>query len=104
MIADAHAAERFLRAAMLGVAMAVETQRILRLHTGDSPPDADGTVGVEIPFPESTVIAAVLDAAATCFQPRGDTGEDPRQAVLIPLLELASLAGPAIPPQSVRGG
>ncbi|WP_433217846.1 hypothetical protein [Microtetraspora malaysiensis] len=99
MIADAHAAERFMRAAMLGVAMAVETQRLLRLHAGDSPPDQDGAVGVEIPFPDSTVITAVLDAAATCFRPPDDPGEDPRQAVLAPLLELAALAKPLVPPQ-----
>ncbi|WP_067178293.1 hypothetical protein [Microtetraspora niveoalba] len=98
MIADARAAERFMRAAMLGVAMAVETQRILRLHAGDSPPDRDGTVGVEIPFPDSTVITAVLDAAAGCFQPPGDPAEDPRQAVLAPLLELATLAKSPGPP------
>lgn len=89
MIADAVAAERFMRAAMLGVAMAVEAQRILRVHMREG---SGGEVAVDIPFPDSTVMAAVLDAAATCFPEAVGPPESARQAVLRPLLELAALA------------
>jgi hypothetical protein len=93
MIGDAVTAKRFMRAALLGVAMAVETQRILRLHMEGFPPDPDGAVEVEVPFPDSTVIAAVLDAAVACFEPEGSPSvQAARQAVLGPVLELASLA------------
>ncbi|WP_214108914.1 hypothetical protein [Acrocarpospora catenulata] len=86
MISDAVVAERFLRAARLGVAMALEAQRILRVHR------AEGATAVEIPVPDAAVMAAVLDAAAGCF-PEGDgPPELARQAVLRPLLEIASLA------------
>ncbi|GAA0979249.1 hypothetical protein GCM10009555_043630 [Acrocarpospora macrocephala] len=89
MIADAVAAERFMRAAMLGVAMAVEAQRILRVHMGEG---SGAEVAVDIPFPDSTVMAAVLDAAATCFPEAIGPPESARQAVLRPLLDLAALA------------
>ncbi|GAA0400718.1 hypothetical protein Acor_39340 [Acrocarpospora corrugata] len=89
MIPDAVTAERFMRAAMLGVAMAVEAQRILRVHMSEHP---GGEAAVDIPFPDSTVMAAVLDAAATCFPEAAGSPESARQAVLRPLLELAALA------------
>ncbi|MEO3856308.1 hypothetical protein [Acrocarpospora sp. B8E8] len=94
MIADAVAAERFMRAAMLGVAMAVEAQRILRVHMGEGSVSggAGAEVAVDIPFPDSTVMAAVLDAAATCFPEAIGPPESARQAVLRPLLDLAALA------------
>jgi hypothetical protein len=89
VISDAVAAERFMRAAMLGVAMAVEAQRILRVHMSE---EAGGEGAVDIPFPDSTVMAAVLDAAATCFPEAIGPPESARQAVLRPLLDLAALA------------
>ncbi|GIH28056.1 hypothetical protein Aph01nite_63660 [Acrocarpospora phusangensis] len=91
MVSDAVTAERFMRAAMLGVAMAVEAQRILRVHM-TAMEEAGGEGAVDIPFPDSTVMAAVLDAAATCFPEATGPPESARQAVLRPLLDLAALA------------
>ncbi|WP_146607532.1 hypothetical protein [Spongiactinospora gelatinilytica] len=94
MTGDGQAAERFVRAAMLGSAMAVEIQRILSDHVKLAEVADDGTILVEVPFPDSTVLFAVLDAAASCFGPaeRGAAGtEETRQAMVEPVLQLASL-------------
>jgi hypothetical protein len=98
-------AERLLRAALLGVAMAVEIRHILRLHFDPSGSvDADGTAAVVVPFPDSLIVAAVLDAALTCLvnadaDAEADPDADTRQAVLGQVLDLAALTDrPARPP------
>jgi hypothetical protein len=91
-------AERFLRAAMLGSAMAAEIQRILRDNVRPAEVAADGTIAVQVPFPESAVLYAVLDAATACFADftqAGDSAQEARQAVLAPVLQLAALAADA---------
>ncbi|MCG5211899.1 hypothetical protein [Streptosporangium sp. KLBMP 9127] len=95
MTGDVDEADRFLRAAMLGSAMAAEIQRILSANVRPAEVAADGTILVEVPFPDSTVLYAVLDAAAACFgSPRRDgSPEEARQAVLEPVLQLAALLG-----------
>ncbi|MBB6344541.1 hypothetical protein ACWGH8_15500 [Nonomuraea muscovyensis] len=83
------AAERFERAAVLGVAMAEELRRLLRRHavaTGDA---VEGMVLVDVPYPDAAVVVAVLDVAAECFGERGATVEETRQAALTTLLQLA---------------
>ncbi|MFI6600419.1 hypothetical protein ACIBHX_29600 [Nonomuraea sp. NPDC050536] len=83
------AADRFEHAAVLGVAMAEETRRLLRLHLGPSEVAADGTVMVDVPYPDAAVLLAVLDVAADCFGERGESVEETRQAALSKLLALA---------------
>ncbi|MDF5754103.1 hypothetical protein [Spongiactinospora sp. TRM90649] len=86
--------ERFVRAAMLGSAMAAEIQRILRDHVKLTEVAPDGTILVEVPYPDSTVLYAVLDAAAACFGGEGPgegSPEEARQAMVEPVLQLASL-------------
>lgn len=89
MTTETLASERFERAAMLGVAMAEETRRLLRSHLSSTVPDADGTVLVDVPYPDSAVLEAVLDVAADCFGERGGSVEETRQAALDSLLQLA---------------
>ncbi|MFI6498414.1 hypothetical protein [Nonomuraea typhae] len=82
------ASERYERAALLGVAIAEEMRRLLRLHLRPAEVAADGTVGLEVPFPDAVVVCAVLDVAAECFGEEG-TAEQARQAALETLLQLA---------------
>ncbi|WP_327086425.1 hypothetical protein OIE66_29350 [Nonomuraea sp. NBC_01738] len=79
------ASERFERAAVLGVAMAEETRRLLRQHVVVGAVADDGTVGVDVPYPDAAVLLTVLDVAAECF------GEHDRQAALTTVLALAGL-------------
>ncbi|MGN9837995.1 hypothetical protein ACTMTI_07725 [Nonomuraea sp. H19] len=84
------ASERFERAAVLGVAVAEETRRLLRLHVDAAGAEGDdGTVLVDVPYPDAAVVAALLDVAAECFGERGDSVEEVRQAALETLLQLA---------------
>ncbi|GAA0929165.1 hypothetical protein [Nonomuraea longicatena] len=83
------ASERFERAAMLGVAVAEETRRLLRLHVAPSEVAADGTVRVDVPYPDAAVVEALLDVAAECFGERGASVEESRRAALEKLLQLA---------------
>lgn len=83
------ASERFERAAVLGVAVAEETRRLLRLHLTPAEVAADGTVEVDVPYPDAAVVRAVLDVAAECFGERGASAEECRQAALETLLQLA---------------
>ncbi|MFD1939120.1 MULTISPECIES: hypothetical protein [Nonomuraea] len=89
MDGDSAESERFVRAAMLGVAVAEETRRLLRLHFSPSEVGADGRVHVEVPYPDSAVVEAVLDVAAECFGEKGASIEEMRQAALDSLLQLA---------------
>jgi hypothetical protein len=81
-----------VRAAMLGVAVAEEMRRLLRLHLTPSEVAADGTVDVQVPYPDAAVVHAVLDVAAECFGERGDSAEEVRQAALDSVLQLAGFA------------
>ncbi|MFI7443889.1 hypothetical protein [Nonomuraea indica] len=86
------AAERFERAAVLGVAMAEELRRLLRRHAvraGGAEGAGSGVVLVDVPYPDAAVVVAVLDVAAECFGERGETVEETRQAALETLLQLA---------------
>ncbi|MEU8355070.1 hypothetical protein AB0C27_03565 [Nonomuraea sp. NPDC048882] len=83
------ASERFERAAVLGVAVAEETRRLLKLHVGEGEEGDDGTVLVDVPYPDAAVVTALLDVAAECFGERGDSVEETRQAALETLLQLA---------------
>ncbi|MEU8248472.1 hypothetical protein [Nonomuraea sp. NPDC048916] len=83
------AAEQFERAAVLGVAMAEELRRLLRLHLTPTEVAADGTVLVDVPYPDAAVVMAVLDVAADCFGERGESVEETREAALRTLLQLA---------------
>jgi hypothetical protein len=84
------AAERFERAAVLGVAVAEETRRLLGRHLDAAGAEgADGTVLVDVPYPDAAVVTALLDVAAECFGERGDSVEEIRQAALESLLQLA---------------
>ncbi|MEU0567056.1 hypothetical protein ABZ297_16950 [Nonomuraea sp. NPDC005983] len=83
------ASERFERAAVLGVAVAEETRRLLRLHLSPAEASDDGTVLVDVPYPDAAVVKAVLDVAAECFGERGASAEESRQAALETLLQLA---------------
>jgi hypothetical protein len=85
------ASERFERAAVLGVAVAEEARRLLRLHLAPAPVGADGKVAVDVPYPDAAVVAALLDVAADCFGERGESIEETRQAALETLLQLADL-------------
>jgi hypothetical protein len=88
------AAERYERAAVLGVAVAEEMRRLLRSHLppgGAGDVGGDGTVLVDVPYPDAAVVTAVLDVAAECFGERGSSVEEVRQAALETLLELAGL-------------
>ncbi|MER7499642.1 hypothetical protein AB0L05_12110 [Nonomuraea pusilla] len=85
------ASERFERAAVLGVAVAEETRRLLRLHLGPAGARDDGTVLVDVPYPDAAVVAALLDVAAECFGERSGSVEETRQAALETLLQLAGL-------------
>lgn len=86
------ASERFERAAVLGVAVAEETRRLLRRHLDAAGEMAgDGTVLVDVPYPDAAVVTALLDVAAECFGERGDSVEEVRQAALDTLLQLAGL-------------
>ncbi|WP_113700865.1 hypothetical protein [Nonomuraea lactucae] len=82
------AAERFERAAVLGVAMAEEMRRLLRLHVAPAAAAEGDTVLVDVPYPDAAVVVAVLDVAAECFGERGDSVEETRQAALETLLDL----------------
>jgi len=84
------AAERFERAAVLGVAVAEETRRLLRLHAEPAEVGADGKIVVDVPYPDAAVVTALLDVAAECFGERGPV-EEARQAALETLLQLADL-------------
>jgi hypothetical protein len=86
---DVIASERFERAAVLGVAVAEETRRLLKLHVGEGEEGDDGTVLVDVPYPDAAVVTALLDVAAECFGERGDSVEETRQAALETLLQLA---------------
>jgi hypothetical protein len=86
---DVIAAEQFERAAVLGVAMAEEMRRLLRLHVAPADGSGDGTVLVDVPYPDAAVVMAVLDVAADCFGERGSSVEETRQAALETLLQLA---------------
>ena len=85
------ASERFERAAVLGVAVAEETRRLLSLHLDPAASEerADGTVLVDGPYPDAAVVTALLDVAAECFGERGGSVEETRQAALETLLQLA---------------
>ncbi|MEV4564179.1 hypothetical protein AB0K12_10455 [Nonomuraea sp. NPDC049419] len=69
--------------------MAEETRRLLRRHVGEGEEAADGTVLVDVPYPDAAVVATLLDVAAECFGERGDSVEETRQAALETLLQLA---------------
>ncbi|MEV4802226.1 hypothetical protein AB0K18_19610 [Nonomuraea sp. NPDC049421] len=69
--------------------MAEETRRLLRRHVGEGEEAADGTVLVDVPYPDAAVVAMLLDVAAECFGERGDSVEETRQAALETLLQLA---------------
>jgi len=81
------AAERFERAAVLGVAVAEEARRLIRLHLMPAEVGEDGKVVVDVPMPD--VVTALLDVAADCFGERGESVEEMRQAALETLLQLA---------------
>lgn len=83
------AAERFERAAILGVAMAEETRRILRSHLRPAEVAADGTVLVNVPFPDSAVLRVVLEVATECFARAGASPEQARREALESVLQLA---------------
>ncbi|MER7368880.1 hypothetical protein AB0L44_33815 [Nonomuraea wenchangensis] len=85
------ASERFERAAVLGVAVAEETRRLLSLHLDPAASEegTDGTVLVDVPYPDAAVVTALLDVAAECFGERGGSVEETRQAALETLLQLA---------------
>ncbi|TMR18561.1 hypothetical protein ETD86_21695 [Nonomuraea turkmeniaca] len=88
------ASERFERAAVLGVAVAEETRRLLRRHLDGTGGEGAGgerasTVVVDVPYPDAAVVTALLDVAAECFGERGDSIEEIRQAALETLLQLA---------------
>jgi hypothetical protein len=83
------AAEQFERAAVLGVAVAEEMQRLLRLHAVAPERAGDAAVLVNVPYPDAAVVVAVLDVAADCFGERGDSVEETRQAALESVLRLA---------------
>ncbi|MFI7613983.1 hypothetical protein E1286_22055 [Nonomuraea terrae] len=83
------ASERFERAAVLGVAVAEEARRLLRLHLAEGEAGDDGTVMVDVPYPDAAVVTALLDVAADCFGERGASVEETRQAALETLLQLA---------------
>ncbi|MEU7861753.1 hypothetical protein [Nonomuraea sp. NPDC049141] len=83
------AAEQFERAAVLGVAVAEEMRRLLRLHAVPAEEAGDGTVLVDVPYPDAAVVVAVLDVAADCFGERGGSVEETRQAALETVLQLA---------------
>ncbi|WP_146103490.1 hypothetical protein [Nonomuraea solani] len=70
--------------------MAEETRRLLRLHLGAGEEEGDGTVLVDVPYPDAAVVTALLDVAAECFGERGDSVEETRQAALETLLQLAA--------------
>ncbi|WP_433439813.1 hypothetical protein [Nonomuraea sp. CA-141351] len=78
---------------MLGVAVAEETRRLLRLHLASREEEGDGTVLVDVPYPDAAVVTALLDVAAECFGERGDSVEEIRQAALETLLQLAGFDG-----------
>lgn len=82
------AEERMERAAVLGVAVAEETRRLLRLHLRPAVLGDDGKVVVDVPYPDAAVLTAVLDVAAECFGERGASVEETRQAALEALLDL----------------
>ncbi|MEO3884042.1 hypothetical protein [Nonomuraea sp. B5E05] len=100
------ASERFERAAVLGVAVAEETRRLLRHHLGSPGEEGDdGTVLVDVPYPDAAVLTAVLDVAAECFGERGDSVEESRQAALETLLQLAGFdAESQLNPGAPEGG
>ncbi|MGI5270024.1 hypothetical protein ACQEUU_12800 [Nonomuraea sp. CA-218870] len=81
--------ERMERAALLGVAVAEETRRLLRLHLRPAVLGDDGKVAVDVPYPDAVVVTALLDMAAECFGERGASTEEARQVALEALLELA---------------
>ncbi|MEZ7129952.1 hypothetical protein ACBR40_31855 [Nonomuraea sp. AD125B] len=85
------ASERFERAAVLGVAVAEEARRLLSRHLDPAASEegADGTVLVDVPYPDAAVVTALLDVAAECFGERGGSVEETRQAALETLLQLA---------------
>lgn len=84
------ASERFERAAVLGVAVAEEARRLLRRHLDAAGEEGDdGTVLVDVPYPDAAVVTALLDVAAECFGEQGDSVEEARQAALETLLQLA---------------
>ncbi|MEV0149237.1 MULTISPECIES: hypothetical protein [unclassified Nonomuraea] len=83
------AAEKFEYAAVLGVAMAEEMRRLLRLHLVPADRAKDGAIVIDVPYPDAAVVMAVLDVAADCFGERGETVEETRQAALEKLLQLA---------------
>lgn len=86
------AAERFERAAVLGVAVAEEARRLIRLHLIPGEVGEDGKVVVDVPMPDAAVVTALLDVAADCFGERGASVEEERQAALETLLQLADFA------------
>ncbi|MFB9625085.1 hypothetical protein [Nonomuraea helvata] len=73
--------------------MAEETRRLLRLHLASEQEEDDGTVLVDVPYPDAVVVTALLDVAAECFGERGDSVEETRQAALETLLQLAGFDG-----------
>ncbi|MEU4510051.1 hypothetical protein AB0G05_11175 [Nonomuraea wenchangensis] len=85
------ASERFERAAVLGVAVAEEARRLLSRHLDPAASEEgpDGTVLVDVPYPDAAVVTALLDVAAECFGERGGSVEETRQAALETLLQLA---------------
>ncbi|MEV4100131.1 hypothetical protein AB0J42_07685 [Nonomuraea sp. NPDC049649] len=83
------AEERMERAAVLGVAVAEEARRLLRLHLRPAALGDDGKVVVDVPYPDAAVMTALLDVAADCFGERGASLEESRQAALEALLDLA---------------
>lgn len=56
---------------------------------GEGEKAADGTVLVDVPYPDAAVVATLLDVAAECFGERGGSVEETRQAALETLLQLA---------------
>ncbi|MEV0382490.1 hypothetical protein [Nonomuraea sp. NPDC050643] len=68
--------------------MAEETRRLLRRHLDVGEEGSDGTVLVDVPYPDAAVVTALLDVAAECFGERGSV-EETRQAALETLLQLA---------------
>ncbi|WP_020541817.1 hypothetical protein [Nonomuraea coxensis] len=77
---------------MLGVAVAEEARRLLSRHLDPAAAGeeaADGTVLVDVPYPDAAVVTALLDVAAECFGERGGSVEETRQAALETLLQLA---------------
>ncbi|NUP61793.1 MAG: hypothetical protein HOW71_06400 [Nonomuraea sp.] len=98
------ASERFERAAVLGVAVAEETRRLLRLHLRPAEVGGDGKVVVDVPYPDAAVVTALLDVAAECFGERGDSVEETRQAALETLLQLAGFDAESPLNQGAPGG